>query len=194
MKIEEILKGAGIEDAEIIEKVKAAMPENFLPLAEHNKRIAAAKTEAEKAASDFEAYKKQVEEEAAHKAEELAKEAEAHAKALEALQAEKDELSGKVEEKENAIRARDAKEALSAAIKSAGANAAAVPLLTEKALKAVEYGEDGKPANIDTLTEQLKEENGGLFGEAVDTGKEPTKASRENGVNDPFLKGFAQAN
>lgn len=190
MKIEEILSKHGIEDGATIEAIKADMPANFLPLEEHNKRLAAAKKEAEEVKATLEAEKAKASEAV------KAAQAEAEAKAnkaveeLEALKKEREELGEKLNETRHTIHERDAKEALQKAITGAGANPAAIGVLTANALSSVEYGEDGKATNVEAITEKLKADNAGLFGEPVDTGKEPAKADDKNGAEDRFAKGF----
>jgi hypothetical protein len=188
MTIEEILKNAGIDDAEAIAKVKAEMPKAFLPLADHNKRIAAAKQEAadvQKAFDDFKA-----EAEAAAKANE-GKEDEG-AKALADLQAKYDKLEGDFKASQDKHRQRKATDALTKALKEAGANDAALSLLAGAGLAQIEYGEDGEPSNIADVAEKIKGDNAGLFGEPFASGKPQGKANGDNDPEDPFLKGFGK--
>lgn len=187
MTIEEILKNAGVEvEAEALEKIKADMPKSYMPLADANKRIAAAKKETEGVQKAFDEYKAEVDK----AAEEAKASGDESAKALEELQAKYADLEGKFNDSQNAIKERDAKAALTDALKAAGANPAAIGLLADKALASVEYGDDGKPANIQDVTEAIKGENGGLFGEPVDTGNPQDKADEENDSKDAFLEGF----
>lgn len=184
MTIDEILANAGIEDAEAVAKVKAEMPKAFMPLAEANKRIAAANKAKDEAAAALESYKQEVEQ----AAEEAKKNGEAGATALAELQAKYEKLQGDFTESQNAMKQRDAKEALIAALKEAGANPAAIELLANSALAGVEFGEDGKPSNVQAVADGVKESNAGLFGVSVDTGRKQEKADEGNDL-DPF-EGF----
>lgn len=188
MTIEEILKNAGVDDQAIIDAVKAEMPKAFLPLEEHNKRIGKAKQEAADVQAAFDTFK--AETEAAAKENE-GKESET-AQALAALQEKFEKLQGDYTDSQNRHKQRKATDALSAALKEAGANPAALKLLAENGLHQVEYGEDGEPSNIDKVTETIKEANAGLFGEIINTGKTPAKAAGKNEPEDPFLRGFGK--
>lgn len=188
MTIEEILKNAGVDDQAIIDAVKAEMPKAFLPLEEHNKRIGKAKQEAADVQAAFDTFK--AETEAAAKENE-GKESET-AQALAALQEKFDKLQGDYTDSQNRHKQRKATDALSAALKEAGANPAALKLLAENGLQQVEYGDDGEPSNIDKVTETIKEANAGLFGEIINTGKAPAKAAGKNEPEDPFLRGFGK--
>lgn len=186
MKIEEILKNAGIEDAEAIAKIKEAMPKAFMPLADFNSRIAAAKKEAADVQAAFDAFKAEAD---AASAANAVKEDEA-AKKFEALQAQFDKLQGDYTAAQDAAKQRDAKDAITKALKDAGANPAAIALLADAALGRIEYGEDGKPSNVSDVAEAVKGENAGLFGVDVDTGKQSGKSDGDNLGADAFLEGF----
>lgn len=186
MKIEEILKNAGIEDEEAIKAVAAELPKSFMPLADANARIAKAKTAGEEVQKAFDAFKAEVEAKAAKAAED----GDASAKALEDLKAKYSELEERFTGAQAAVRERDAASALKKALEAAGANAAAVDLLAKSALSGVEFDEGGKPSNVEAVIEQVKADNAGLFGEQVDTGQKQPKASGNNEPQDPFLLGF----
>lgn len=186
MKIEEILKNAGIEDDEAIKAVAAELPKSFMPLADANARIAKAKTAGDDVQKAFDAFKAEVEAERAKAAED----GDARAKALEELTAKYGELETRFNDSQNAIKQRDASSALKKALAAAGANAAAVDLLANAALDRVEFGEDGKPSNVDDVAEAVKADNAGLFGEQVDTGQKQQKADEKNDFKDAFLQGF----
>lgn len=188
MTIEEILKKAGIEDQAIIDAVKAEMPKAFLPLADHNKRIAAAKQEAADVQKAFDDFKAETEAAAAAKE----GQEDESAKALAELQAKFDKLDSDYKASQDKHKQRAASDALTKALKDAGANPAALALLAENGLKNVEFGDDGEPANIQDVAEAIKGANEGLFGEFVDTGKQQKKASQGNEPTDPFLKGFGK--
>lgn len=189
MTIEEILKNAGIElEAEALAKLKAEMPKAYMPLAEANKRIGEAKNATEALQKSFDDYKAEVE--AAAKAA-AGKDGEA-AKALEDLQAKYADLEGKFNESQNAIKSRDARAALTDALKAAGANPAAVALLADSALARIEFGDDGKPSNVKDVAEAVKADNGGLFGEPIDTGKPAGKADADNDLKTAFDEGFGE--
>lgn len=173
MKIEEILKNAGIEDQAAIDAVKAEMPKAFIPLEDHNARIAKAKKEAADVQTAFDAYKAEVDA-AADKAK---GESEESAKALEELQKKYESLQKDFTDSQNAVKERDAKEALDKALKNAGANSAAMALLSAAALGRIEYGEDGKPSNLAEAVEAVKAENEGLFGKTIDTAEPPAKGN-----------------
>ncbi len=185
MTIEELLKNAGVEDQAIIDAVKAEMPKNFLPLSEHNKRVAAAKAETETVKGEFEAFKA----EAAKAAEaNSGKESETE-KALAELQAKFDKLQGDYTDSQNKHRQRKATDALTQALKEAGANPVALSLLAENGMSKIEFGDDGEPTNIADVTTAIKGANAGLFGEQVDTGKPPA-AGNSGKPQDDFLAGF----
>lgn len=189
MTIEEILANAGITvEADALEKLKAEMPKAYMPLADANKRIAAAKKAGDDVQAAFDAYKAEVDE-AAKAAE--GKDGEA-AKALEELQSKYADLEGKFNDSQAAIKNRDAKAALTDALKAAGANPAAIALLADSALAKIEFGEDGKPSNAKDIAEAIKGENGGLFGEPIDTGKPAGKADEENDLKTAFDEGFGE--
>lgn len=189
MTIEEILKAAGVEDADIIAKVKEAMPKSFLPLEEHNKRVAKAKQEAEEARAALDEAK-QAAEDAAKAAEAKANEDGAKAGAkLEELQKQLEKLKGDYSASQAELKTGKASKALEEALKAAGANPAAVQLLTASGVGSVEFGEDGKPSNAADVAETLKQSNAGLFGATVNTGKVPPAGNTpEDG--DAFLQGF----
>ena len=163
MTIEEILNNAGVTDSAIIEAVKAEMPKSFMPLADANKRIAAAKQDAEAKANELEQLKQQ----------------------HEALQKQFAEAQEKA--KQTAGR-----EALVKALKEAGANPAAVELMASSALAGIEYDADGKPANVQDVADHLKEGNAGLFGTQVDTGTPGKKADNPNDLLSAFDEGFGE--
>lgn len=186
MKIEEILKNAGIEDAETVAKVKEEMPKAFMPLADFNSRIAAVKKEASDVQAAFDAFKAEAEK---AKEEDAGKE-DAASKKLEELQAKFDKLQGDYTAAQDAAKKRDAKDAITKALKEAGANPAAIALLADAALGRIEYGEDGKPSNVSDVAEAVKGENEGLFGVEIDTGKQSDKSDGDNLGKDAFLEGF----
>lgn len=186
MDIKEILKKFGIEDAETVEQIAAEVPKHFVPTSVLNERIAKAKGEAEDVQKAFDAYKAEVEEAAAK----AKGDGDASAKALEELQQKYDSLKGDFDKSQNAIKERDAKEALNKALTEAGANPAALSLLASAALSRIEYGEDGKPSNVADVAAAVKGENEGLFGVVKDTGTPPAKATGKNEPDDEFLKGF----
>lgn len=186
MTIEELLRSAGVEDQAIIDAVKAEMPKNFLPLDEFNKRVAAAKKETETVQAAFDAFKADAE--AAAKANE-GKESET-AQKLADLQEKFDKLQGDYTNSENKHRQRKANDALTDALKKAGASDSALKLLASSGLSRIEYGDDGEPSNVDSVLEALKGENEGLFGVEVSTGKPPAKGDGKNAPSDDFLAGF----
>ena len=186
MTIEELLKNAGIEDQTVIDAVKSEMPKNFLPLDEFNKRIAAAKKETETVQAAFDAFKAEADEKA--KAGE-GKESET-AQKLADLQAKFDKLQGDYTDSQNKHKQRKATDALTDALKKAGASDSALKLLAASGLSSIEYGDDGEPSNVETVLEKLKGENEGLFGVEVDTGKPSAKGDGKNGATDDFLAGF----
>lgn len=186
MGIEEILKNAGIEDAEAIAKVKAEMPKAFMPLADANKRITAAKTEAADATKALEDYKAQQEQAQAQAKEGEDKQAQEFA----ALQEKYNALEGRFNDSQNAIKQRDAKAAITEALKGAGANPAALGLLADAGLSKAQFGEDGKLSNLDDVLEAVKGDNSGLFGEKVDTGEQQKKATDPNDLLSAFEEGF----
>lgn len=185
MDIKEILKKFGIEDAETVEQIAAEVPKHFVPTAVLNERVAKAKGEAEEVQKAFDAYKAEVEAAAAK----AKGEGDESAKALEELQKKYDSLKGDFDKSQNAIKERDAKEALNKALKDAGANPAALSLLASAALSRIEYGDDGKPSNVDDVAAAVKGENEGLFGVVKDTGTPPAKGNPP-APEDEFLKGF----
>lgn len=186
MTIEEILKNAGITDQAAIDAVKAEMPKSFLPLADHNKRIAAAKQEAADVQKAFDAYKADAE--AAAAANE-GKEDES-AKALADLQAKYDKLQGDFTASQDKHKQRAATDALTKALKAAGANDAALSLLAGAGLAQIEYGEDGEPSNVQAIADKIKADNAGLFGEPFASGKPQGKADQENDLVSAFDEGF----
>lgn len=189
MNIEEILKAAGIEDADAIAKVKDAMPKSFIPLEDHNKRVAKAKQEAEEARAALDEAKKAAEDAAkaaAAKADEDG--AKAGAK-LEELEKQLEKLRGDYSASQAELKTGKASKALEEALKAAGANPAAVQLLTASGVGSVEFGDDGKPSNAADVAETLKQANAGLFGVTVNTGKEPP-AGDPPANSDAFLQGF----
>lgn len=192
MTIEEILKAAGIEDAEAIAKVKAEMPKNFLPLADHNARIAKAKGAADEVQKAFDEYKAKAaqEIEAAKQEGEGAKDE--SAKQVEKLQKQLEELQGQYNESQGKIKQSKAKSALEKALKDSGANPAAVALLAADALAKVEFNDDGEPSNVADIVNAEKEANAGLFGKDIDTGKDPERGDGNNDDTDRFLKGFGE--
>lgn len=186
MTIEEILKEAGITDAEAVEKVKAAMPSAFLPLEEHNKRIAKAKQTAEDVQKAFDAFKAETE-----KAnEDGAGKREADEKAIADLREQLEKLQGEYTASQNELKQGNARRALEKALNDAGANPAALALLAGSALGRVEFGEDGKPSNIEAVAKAVKEENGGLFGKQVDTGSRVQPADKPN--EEELFEGFGE--
>lgn len=186
MTIEEILKNAGITDQAAIDAVKAEMPKSFLPLADHNKRIAAAKQEAADVQKAFDAYKADAE--AAAAANE-GKEDES-AKALADLQAKYDKLQGDFTASQDKHKQRAATDALTKALKAAGANDAALSLLAGAGLAQIEYGEDGEPSNVQAIADKIKADNAGLFGEPFKSGNPQSKATQENDLVSAFDEGF----
>lgn len=194
MTIEEILKAAGVESPEVIAAVKKAMPESFIPLAEANKRIAAAKEKAEETQAAFDAYKEQAEKDLQEAKDANAGKDDEHAQKLAELQEKFDKLQGDYTDSQNRHKQRKATDALTDALKKAGANPAALALLAKDGLGRIEYGDDGEPSNVPAVADAIKEANAGLFGEAIDTGNEPGKAGGKNEPADPFLKGFGKLN
>lgn len=186
MNIEELLKNAGVTDQAVIDAVKAEMPKNFLPLSEHNKRIAAAKDEAAKVQAAFDSFK--AETEAAAKASE-GKEDES-AKALADLQAKYDQLEGDFKASQDKHRQRKATDALTKALKDAGANDAALSLLASAGLAQIQYGEDGEPSNVSDVAAKIKDDNAGLFGQPFNSGKPQGKADQDNDLVSAFDEGF----
>lgn len=186
MTIEELLKNAGVEDQTIIDAVKAEMPKNFLPLDEFNKRIAKAKEEKDDVQAAFDSYKADAE---AKAAEGEGKESET-AQKLADLQAKFDKLQGDYTDSQNKHKQRKANDALTDALKEAGASDSALKLLAASGLSRIEYGDDGEPSNVDKVLEALKSENEGLFGVEVSTGKPPARGDGKNAASDDFLAGF----
>lgn len=189
MTIEEILKAAGVEDADTIAKVKDAMPKSFIPLEDHNKRVAKAKQEAEEARAALDEAKKAAEDAAkaaAAKADEDGAKAGAE---LEELKKQLEKLQGDYSASQAELKSGKASKALEYALKAAGANPAAVQLLTASGVGSVEFSDDGKPSNATEVAESLKQANAGLFGANVDTGKEPP-AGDPPANSDAFLQGF----
>lgn len=185
MTIEEILRAAGIEDEGIIAKVKEEMPKAYMPLADANKRIAAAKTSADDAAKALEEAKA-----AQAKADEEAKAAaEGKDGELSKLQQQYADLQKRFDDAQEQAKQTRGREALVKALTAGGANPAAVELLASSALGRVEYGEDGKPSNAQAVADALKESNAGLFGAKVDTGEPPKKGDGDDNA-DRFLRGF----
>lgn len=194
MNIEEILKAAGIEDAETVAKVRELMPKAYIPLKDHNERVAKAKAEAEAAQAALDEAQKAAEEAKAAEAAKAAGEGKADesAKALEELQAKLEKLQGEYNASQAELKSGKASKALEAALKEAGANPHAVGLLTASAAGMVEFGEDGKPSNVAEIADKLKADNGGLFGTFVDTGKQQQKGEGGKGGEDAFLAGFGK--
>ena len=188
MNIEEILKAAGIEDAETVAKVRELMPKAYIPLKDHNERVAKAKAEAEAAQAALDEAQKAAE---AAKAAGEGK-ADESAKALEELQAQLEKLQGEYNASQAELKSGKASKALEAALKEAGANPHAVGLLTASAAGMVEFGEDGKPSNVAEIADKLKADNAGLFGTFVDTGKQQQKGEGGKGGEDAFLAGFGK--
>lgn len=188
MNIDELLTTAGITDAEQIAKLKEAMPKAFMPLAEANKRIAAAKKDAEEAGAALEAYKA----EQAKAAEEAAKAKQGEADELAALKEQHEALQKQFEDAQTKARQATGREALVKALKDGGANPAAVELLASSGLGRVEYAEDGKPANVQEIAAALKSANEGLFGTKVDTSAPQKQADKDNDGADAFLRGFGK--
>ena len=186
MTIDEILSNAGITDPEVIEAVKAEMPKSFMPLADANKRIAAAKQDAEAKAKALEDYKA----EQAKALEDAAKADQGKADALEALKAQHEALQKQFAAAQEKAKQTAGREALVKALKDAGANPAAVELMASSALAGIEYDADGKPSNVQTVTDALKEGNAGLFGTQLDTGTPGKKADDANALLDAFDMGF----
>lgn len=186
MTIDEILSNAGITDPEVIEAVKAEMPKNFMPLADANKRIAAAKQDAEAKAKALDDYKA----EQAKALEDAAKADQGKADALEALKAQHEALQKQFAAAQEKAKQTAGREALVKALKDAGANPAAVELMASSALAGIEYDADGKPSNVQTVTDALKEGNAGLFGTQLDTGTPGKKADDANALLDAFDMGF----
>lgn len=186
MTIEEILKNAGVEDQAVIDAVKAEMPKNFLPLEEHNKRMGKAKTDADNIQKAFDDYKQKAEQDAQANA---GKEDES-AKALADLQAKFNDLETEYKASQDKHRQRAATDALTKALKAAGANDAALSLLAGAGLAQIQYGEDGEPSNIADVAAKIKEDNAGLFGEPFASGKPQDKANEENDLKTAFDEGF----
>ena len=186
MTIDEILNNAGITDAEVIEAVKAEMPKSFMPLADANKRIAAAKQDAEAKAKALEDYKA----EQAKALEDAAKADQGKASELEQLKAQHEALQKQFAAAQEKAKQTAGREALVKALKDAGANPAAVELMASSALAGIEYDADGKPSNVQTVTDALREGNAGLFGTQLDTGTPGKKADNANELLDAFDMGF----
>lgn len=186
MTIEELLKNAGVEDQTIIDAVKAEMPKNFLPLDEFNKRIAAAKKETEAVQAAFDSFKAEAD---AKAKEGEGKESETEKK-LADLQEKFDKLQGDYTDSQNKHKQRKANDALTDALKAAGASDSALKLLASSGLSRIEYDDEGEPSNVEKVLEGLKGENAGLFGVEVSTGKPPAKGDGKNGASDDFLAGF----
>lgn len=186
MTIEEILKNAGVEDQAIIDAVKAEMPKNFLPLEDHNKRIAKAKEETAGIQKAFDDYKAETEAAAQANA---GKEDES-AKALADLQAKFDKLDSDYKASQDKHKQRAATDALTKALKEAGANDAALSLLAGAGLAQIQYGEDGEPANVSDVAAKIKADNAGLFGEPFASGKPQGKADEDNDMKTAFDEGF----
>lgn len=186
--IDDILKEAGITDPEQIAKVKEALPKSYMPLADANKRIAAAKQAGEEATKALEDYKA----EQARAAEEAAKAQQGKTDELAQLKEKHEALQKEFEAAQTKAREATGREALVKALKDGGANPAAVELMASSALGKVEYSEDGKPSNVQDVADALKEANAGLFGVKIDTGTEPKRATGNNGGDDPFLRGFGK--
>lgn len=184
MTIEEILKEAGITDAEAVEKVKASMPSAFLPLEEHNKRIAKAKQAAEDVQKAFDAFKAETEKANADGEGKLAEDE----KAIADLRAQLEKLQGDYTASQNELKQGNARRALEKALTDAGANPAALALLAGSAIGRVEFGEDGKPSNIEAVANAVKNENGGLFGKQFDTGSRIQQSN--NPSDDELFEGF----
>ena len=194
MTIEEILKNAGIEDEKAIEAVKSEMPRAYMPLAEANKRIAAAKTASEELQQQFDQYKAEAEKAAAEAAAKSEGKEGETAKALAELQAKFDKLQGDYDSSQNELRQGKARSELEKALKNAGANPAALSLLVGAGMAKVEYGEDGNPSNISNVADAIKGENGGLFGHKLDTGKRQEKGDgkQQDEVEAAFARGFGK--
>ena len=192
MNIEEILKAAGIEDAETVAKVRELMPKAYIPLKDHNERVAKAKAEAEAAQAALDEAQKAAEAAAAAAKAEGSAKADESAKALEALQAQLEKLQGEYNASQAELKSGKASKALETALKEAGANPHAVGLLTASAAGMVEFGEDGKPSNVAEIAEKLKADNSGLFGTFVDTGKQQQQGEGGKGGEDAFLAGFGK--
>ena len=190
MNIEEILKSAGIEDADTVAKVKEAMPKAYMPLGEANKRISAAKQEAEQSAKALEDFKAEAEAAAQAAADKAAGDESETAKALAELQKQFEQLQGDYSASQTELRNGRARTALEKALTDAGANPAALSLLAGAGMGRVEFGEDGKPSNIAEAVEAVKAENGGLFGTQIDTGQQQKKGDPAGNEGDDFLKGF----
>lgn len=186
MTIEEILKNAGVEDQAIIDAVKAEMPKSFLPLAEHNKRVAAAKDETAKVQTAFDAFKAEAE----AKAKEGEGKEDESAKALADLQAKFDKLDSEYKASQDKHKQRAATDALTKALKAAGANDAALALLASAGLAQIQYGEDGEPSNVADVAEKIKGDNAGLFGEPFASGSPQGKANEPNDLKTAFDEGF----
>lgn len=186
MNIEEILKNAGVEDQTVIDAVKAEMPKNFLPLEDHNKRMGKAKADADSIQKAFDDYKQQAEQDAQAKA----GEDDESAKALAALQAKFDALETEYKASQDKHKQRAATDALSKALKEAGANDAALSLLAGAGLAQVQWNEDGEPSNIADVASKIKEDNAGLFGEPFASGKPQAKADTDNDFKNAFDEGF----
>lgn len=188
MTIEEILNNAGVTDVAIIEAVKAEMPKSFMPLADANKRIAAAKQDAEAKANELEQLK------AAHakQLEDAANQGQGQANELEQLKQQHEALQKQFAEAQEKAKQTAGREALVKALKEAGANPAAVELMASSALAGIEYDADGKPANVQDVADHLKEGNAGLFGTQVDTGTPGKKADNPNDLLSAFDEGFGE--
>jgi septal ring factor EnvC (AmiA/AmiB activator) len=156
-----------------VAKIAAEIPKHFMPTAALNERVANAKKEAADVQAAFDAYKAEVEAAAAK----AKGEGDESAKALEELQKKYDTLQKDFTDSQNAVKERDAKEALGKALKDAGANPAAMALLSAAALGRIQYGDDGKPSNLDEAVEAVKADNEGLFGVTIDTGNPPAKGN-----------------
>lgn len=186
MTIEEILSNAGVTDSAIIEAVKAEMPKSFMPLADANKRIAAAKQDAEAKANELEQLK------AAHakQLEDAASQGQGQANELEQLKQQHAALQKQFADAQEKAKQTAGREALVKALKEAGANPAAVELMASSALAGLEYDDEGKPSNVQSVTDSLKEGNAGLFGTQLDTGTPGKKADDANALLDAFDMGF----
>lgn len=186
MTIEEILNNAGVTDADVIEAVKAEMPKAYMPLADANKRIAAAKQDAEAKAKAFEDYKA----EQAKALDDAAKQGQGQADELAKLKADHEALQKQFAEAQEKAKQTAGREALVKALRDAGANPAAVELMASSALAGIEYDADGKPANVQDVADHLKEGNAGLFGTSIDTGTPSKKADNPNDLLSAFDEGF----
>lgn len=188
MTIDEILTKHGITDPDTVAAIKADMPGSFMPLADANKRIAAAKKAADDATEAFEAYKA----DQAKAADEAAKASQGKTDELEALKKQHEELQQRFEDAQTKARQATGREALVRALKDGGANPAAVELLASSALQRIEYSEDGKPGNVDEIAKSLQESNAGLFGVKIESGQQQQPATNPNEPEDRFLKGFGK--